>query len=63
MYGPKWPFLLMYESHDMRHGLFRGLTGCQRHTPGFGVSHQNKRFLFSKMYYRVSVNILDNPTR
>ena len=19
MYGPKWPFLLMYESHDMRH--------------------------------------------
>ena len=19
MYGPKWSFLLMYESHDMRH--------------------------------------------
>ena len=19
MYGPKWPFLLMYESHDIRH--------------------------------------------
>ena len=19
MYGPKWPFLLMYGSHDMRH--------------------------------------------
>ena len=22
MYGPKWPFLLMYESHDMRHTSF-----------------------------------------
>ena len=33
MYGPKWPFLLMYGSHDMRHRFFRRLTGCQR-TPG-----------------------------
>ena len=24
MYGPKWPFLLMYGSHNMRH------TGCPR---------------------------------
>ena len=22
MYGPKWPFLLMYGSHDMRHTGF-----------------------------------------
>ena len=22
MYGPKWPFLLMYESRDMRHTGF-----------------------------------------
>ena len=28
--GPKWPFLLMYVSHDMRHTGFHGLTGCQR---------------------------------
>ena len=28
--GPKWPFLLMYGSHDMRHIGFRGLTSCQR---------------------------------
>ena len=26
----KWPFLHMYESHDMRHVDFRGLTGSQR---------------------------------
>ena len=23
MYGPTWPFLLMYGSHDMRHAGFR----------------------------------------
>ena len=28
--APKWPFLLMYGSHDMRHIGFRGLTSCQR---------------------------------
>ena len=22
MYGPEWPFLLMYGSHDMRHTSF-----------------------------------------
>ena len=22
MYGPNWPFLLTYESHDMRHTVF-----------------------------------------
>ena len=26
MYGPKWPFLLMYMSHDMRH---RYSAGCR----------------------------------
>ena len=24
MYGPKWPFLLMYESYDMRHRFSTG---------------------------------------
>ena len=24
MYGPKWPFLLMYGSHDMRHRYSAG---------------------------------------
>ena len=28
--GPKWPFLLMYGSHEMRHTGFRELKGCQR---------------------------------
>ena len=36
MHGPKWPFLLMYRSHNMRHKVFRRLTGCQRDTPGSG---------------------------
>ena len=27
MYGPKWPFLLMYESHDMRHTGFPRVDG------------------------------------
>ena len=37
MYGPKWPFLLMYGSHDMRHGipqvdeLSTGPLGSRRH--------------------------------
>ena len=34
MCKPKWPFLHMYRSHDVRHVEFRGLTGSQR-TPGF----------------------------
>ena len=36
MCRPKWPFLHMYRSHDMRHVDFRGLTGSQRTTPGLG---------------------------
>ena len=27
MYGLKWPFLLMYESHDMRHIGFPRVDG------------------------------------
>ena len=27
MYGPKWPFLLIYESHDMRHTGFPWVDG------------------------------------
>ena len=27
MYGPKWPFLLMYGSHDMRHTSFPQVDG------------------------------------
>ena len=28
--GPKWPFLLMYGSHDMRHTGFLQVNGGQR---------------------------------
>ena len=34
MCRPKWPFLLMWVFHDVRHVEFHGLTGSQR-TPGF----------------------------
>ena len=36
--GPYWVILLMYESHEMRHTSFRGLTVVNG-TPGIGVSH------------------------
>ena len=38
MYGPTWPFLFMYGSHDMRHTGFRRLTVVNG-TPG-GASHK-----------------------
>ena len=37
MCRPKWPFLHVYGSHDMRLVEFHGLTGSQR-TPGIGAS-------------------------
>ena len=38
VYGPKWPFLLMYGSHDVRHtGILRVDELSTRH-PGFGAS-------------------------
>ena len=39
MYGPKWPFLLMYKSHDMGHIGILQVDGGQRDTLGFGASH------------------------
>ena len=43
MYGPKWPFLLMYGSHDMGHTGFPRVDGLSMGPPGFGVS-QTLRF-------------------
>ena len=39
MYGPKWPFLLMYGSHDMRHTGFLQVDGLSTDLPRFGASH------------------------
>ena len=41
MYGPKWPFLLMYRSHDMRHTGFPRVDGSQQNTSGFGASQRH----------------------
>ena len=38
MYGPKWPFLLMYGSHDMRHTGIPRVDGLSTGPPGFGAS-------------------------
>ena len=38
MYGPKWPFLLMYGSHDMRHTGIPRVDGGQRDTSRFRAS-------------------------
>ena len=35
MYGPKWPFLLMYGSHDMRQ-IFPPVDGLSTDTLGAG---------------------------
>ena len=32
--GPTWPFLLMFDSHGMRHIGFLQVDGGQRDTPG-----------------------------
>ena len=41
MYGPKWPFLLMYGSHDMRHTGFSQVDGLSTGPPGFEVSQKD----------------------
>ena len=38
MCRPKWPFLHMYGSHDLRLVDFRGLTGNQRTTRVWGIT-------------------------
>ena len=38
MCRPKWPFLLMCVSHDVRHVEFRGLTSSQRTPLEWGVT-------------------------
>ena len=37
--GPKWPFVLMYESHDMRH-RFSQVEDGQRDPPKIRASHR-----------------------
>ena len=40
MYGPKWPFLLWYESRDTRRIDFPRVDGLLTDTPGFGASQE-----------------------
>ena len=37
MYGPKWPFLLMYGSHDMRHIGFLRVDGLSTDPRDLGL--------------------------
>ena len=51
MYGPKWPFLLMYGSYNMRHTGFPWVDGLSTDPPGFGAS-QNDIFKFPRDLHR-----------
>ena len=42
MYGPKWPFLLMYGSHDMRHTGFPQVDRLS--TDSRDLGRQNQAF-------------------
>ena len=41
MYGPKWPFLLMYGSHDMRHTGFLWVDGLSTDPRDLGRHNVN----------------------
>ena len=50
MYGPKWPFLLMYGSHDMRHTGFPRVDRLSTGPSGFRASHNlSKKFVTQYM--------------
>ena len=42
MYGPKWPFLLMYESYDMRHKGFSQVDKLSTDPWDQGVTYISK---------------------
>ena len=46
MYGPKWPFLLMYGFRDMRHIGFPQVDGLSTGPPGFRASHKQSSVSF-----------------
>ena len=49
MCRPKWPFLHMYGSHDMRLVDFRGLTGSQRTPQVWGATEIEFKQLLTLM--------------
>ena len=52
MYGPKWPIILMYGSHDMRHRFSAGLRVVNGH-PGIGPSQ-----VIFPIYYQLDLSIV-----
>ena len=47
MYGPKWPFLLMYGSHDMRHTGIQPVDGLSTDLREMGrrINNFTKEFI------------------
>ena len=45
MYGPKWPFLLMYGSYNMRHTGFSRVVGLSTGPLGFGTSQKGEQLV------------------
>ena len=52
MYGPKWPIILMYGSHDVRHRFSAGLQVVNGH-PGIGASQ-----VILPIYYQLDLSIV-----
>ena len=46
MYGPKWPFLLLYGSHDMRYTDFPQVDGLSTNPQDLGGHRWAFRALF-----------------
>ena len=59
MCRPKWPFLHMYGSHDIRHVGFRGLTGSQRTPRIWGVtSTLSKQYCLFYFLFAIMLNLM-----
>ena len=54
MYEPKWPFLLIYGSHDMRQ-VFLQVDELSTGPPGFGASQSHHGLHKPRHFYVLSL--------
>ena len=64
MCRPMWPFLLTYESHDMRHTGFSQVDGLSTRHPGIGASQLRLKLgdyglMHNRVGYKGSTNSKD----
>ena len=58
MYGPKWPFLLMYGSHDMRHTGFPPVDGLSTDPRDLG-RHKSNILPLGRLNHNSNVFLID----